>query len=675
MCGIAGIYRPDGGPVQVARVRRMADAMRHRGPDDEGYVAIDTRGRAPAVPLAGPRTAPAGFGYPAPYAPAAGAADPADRALVLGHVRLAIIDLSPGGHQPLSTADGQVWVTFGGEIYNYIELRAELQARGHEFTTASDTEVLAHGWAEWGEALFERMNGMWNVALWDARRQHLVLARDRFGVKPLYTRFRQGELAFATELRGLLAAGGPAEPHLPAAKTLLAVGRVDTGRETFFAGIEALPPGHFAIAGERGLELVRYWDLRAAAQASPPVRAETAPEALQALVTDSVRLRLRSDVKVGTCLSGGIDSSTVVALSTRLLGRAVDAYSVAYDEGPAFDERPYMALLCRETGARHHLVVPKGEDLLAELEAVTLAQEEPAAGPGVYSQWQVMRLAGQDHAKVLLDGQGADELFGGYFAFYYPLRLRALCAAGAWGEAAALARAAVRRGHSPLEVLARAAEPWLPPGLFQRGRAWLGAGDWSDLLGSALAGVPITAGAELAPPVANATDPLTERQLADVDSLLLPSLLRYEDRNSMAFSIEARVPFLDYRVAELAFRLPPAAKLTSGRTKAIVRDAMRGIVPDVILARQDKRGFEAPVVRWLVQRHASWLSDLLIQGRAVERGFVTREGVVRLLARHRHEPRGPGHELWRLTSLELWLRAAFDRQGYAVTLARGESQG
>jgi asparagine synthase (glutamine-hydrolysing) len=564
-----------------------------------------------------------------------------------------------------------VWVTYGGEIYNYVELRAELQSAGHHFLTASDTEVLVHGWTEWGEALFNRMNGMWNLALWDARRRALVLARDRFGVKPLYLQLRAEEVAFASELKGVLAAGGPAEPHPPAIAALLAEGRVDTGQETFFAGIEALPPGHFAVVHAGGLELTRYWTLRPAAGTSQVRSAAEGAEEVRALLTDSVRLRLRSDVKVGTCLSGGIDSSSVVALSGRLLGQPIDAYSVAYDEGAEFDERPYMQILCAATGVRHHLVVPSGDRLLAELEAVTRAQEEPCAGPGVYSQWQVMRLAGADQAKVLLDGQGADELFGGYFAFYYPLRLRALLAAGDWRAAAALARAARARGHSALEVLARAAEPWLPKALFERGRAWLGAGDWAQVLGPELGPAAArrrAAGAD-PPHVRDATDPLTARQLADVTSLLLPSLLRYEDRNSMAFSIEARVPFLDYRLAEAAFRLDPGLKLDGGRTKGVLRDAMRDIVPAAILARTDKRGFEAPVVRWLVGRHGSWLADLLVEGRAVERGYVRPAGVKGLLARHRGEPRGPGHELWRLVSLELWLRTAFDRGGFAVALA------
>ncbi len=407
-----------------------------------------------------------------------------------GQRRLAIIDLSPGGHQPLCRRGRTVWLVFGGEIYNHVELRAELEAAGHRFHSSSDTEVIAEGYAEWGDDVFRRMNGMWSIALWDARRRRLVLSRDRFGVKPFYVRLGGGEIAFASEIRALLAAGGePPEVHRPAVRELIADGRVDTGETTFFAGIRALPAAHFAEAGRDGLDLVRYWDLAAVARGTAPGRLGAngdgqAAEALRAVLTDSVRLRLRSDVRVGSCLSGGIDSSTVVALGTRILGGApMDAYSVAYDEGEAFDERRHMATAVAATGARHHLIVPKGEDLLDELVQVTVAQEEPSAGPGVYSQWQVMRLAGQDRAKVLLDGQGADELFGGYFAFYYPPRLRGLLGTGDFAAALALARAAVARGHSPLEVVARAAEPWIPRALFRRGRLYLGAGDWARALG------------------------------------------------------------------------------------------------------------------------------------------------------------------------------------------------
>ena len=666
MCGIAGIWRLDGAGVALARVRAMTAAMRHRGPDDEGYVALDPAGALPPVVLGGPRTQGAARGADLPWCPRPGPdRDPEGRALVLGHLRLAIIDLSPGGHQPLAGRGGAVWITYNGEIFNYVELRSELVARGHVFRSASDTEVLAAGWLEWGEGLFARLNGMWSLALWDGRARTLVVSRDRLGVKPFYYRFDGTEFAFASEPAGLLALGAAA-PAPRAIARLIAAGRVDVGEDTFFEGIHSLPAAHHARIDGAGVHCTRFWDLPVTAGGSVTVgSAVTAgsAEALHDLLTDAVRLRLRSDVPVGTCLSGGIDSSAIVALGTRLLGAPLDAYSVAYEEGAAFDERPHMRALVAATGARHHLTVPRGDDLRAELDRVARIQGEPTAGPGVYSQWHVMRVAGENAAKVLLDGQGADELFAGYFAFYFPLRLRDLIAAGEIAPAAELARAAVARGHSRLEVAARAAEPWIPAALFRRGREWLGAGDWARVMTPELARVARAAWPEPGP--ARRGDELTARQAADVRSLLLPSLLRYEDRNSMAFSIEARVPFLDYRVVEFAFRLPAAAKLAGGVTKRVLRDAMRGVVPDSILARTDKRGFEAPVVRWLAARHAGWLREMLVGGRAVERGFVVRRAVAGLVDELLARPRGPGHEVWRLLSLELWLRAAFDPGGFA----------
>ncbi len=672
MCGIAGIFRLDGAPVPVARVERMAAAMRHRGPDDEGFVALDPAGVEPAIVRAGSRTAAGVPGAPYPWCPPASPdPHPPARPLVLGQVRLAIIDLSPGGHQPLSSADGAIWVTFGGEIFNYIELRQELRARGYEFRSATDTEVLVHGWAEWGEGLFSRLNGMWAIALWDARQRRLVVSRDRLGIKPFYYRHDGKEFAFASELHGLLAIAS-AEPDPRAVSLLVAAGRVDTGEETFFTGIRSLPAAHHARIERDGVHPTRFWDLPAGPEASArevsaahgadlrPVAAE-----LRDLVTDAVRLRLRSDVPVGTCLSGGIDSSSIVAIGTSLLGASMDAYSVAYDEGVEFDERSHMRVVVTATGARHHLVVPRGENLLADLLEVSRIQEEPTAGPGVYSQWHVMRLAGQNGAKVLLDGQGADELFGGYFAFYYPLRLRDLIVRGEIRAASALARAAVRRGHSPLEVAARAAEPWIPAAVFRRGREWLGAGDWARVLTPELGGMARAESARTRHAAGWTGDPMTARMAADVRSLLLPSLLRYEDRNSMAFSIEARVPFLDYRVVERAFTLGPEAKLTGAITKVVLREAMRGIAPADILARTDKRGFETPVVRWLAARHGAVLREMLVSGRAVERGFLRRRGVAAVVDELLRRPRGPGHDVWRLLSLEAWLRTAFDPGGFA----------
>ncbi len=674
MCGIAGIWRFDGGPVAPERVRTMTSVMGHRGPDDEGYVALDPVGERPPVVLGGPRTDPRARGAPLPYAPPAVDRDPGDRSLVLGQLRLAIIDLSPGGHQPLCNDDGSVWVTFGGEIFNYVELREELVQKGYRFRSATDTEVLVHGYCAWGEDLFRRLNGMWGIVLWDGRHRRLFCARDRMGVKPFYYRYAGNEFAFASELKGLLALA-PADPDLAAIPRLITEGRVDTGERTFFGGIQSLPAAHYGVVGKTGIDLHRFWELPGTEGDRGREHAHSV-EALRELLTDSVRLRLRSDVKVGTCLSGGIDSSTIVALGTSLLGAPMDAYSIAYDEGPEFDERAYMRAVCEATGARHHLVMPRGESLLDELMAVARAQEEPTAGPGVYSQWHVMRLAGENRAKVLLDGQGADELFGGYFAFYFPLRLRDLIGRGDVAGAVDLARAALGKGHSLLEVAARTAEPWIPASLFRRGRSWLGAGDWAEVLSPELAAMsrdPDPPGLRPRPPF---PDHLTRRQAEDLTRLLLPSLLRYEDRNSMAFSIEARVPFLDYRVVEFAFSLPPAAKLDHGLTKRVLREAMAGIVPASILARTDKRGFETPVVRWIVDRHAGWLRSTLVGGRAVERGLLDRDRLSAFLERRLARPRGPGHDVWRLLSLELWLRACVEgRPSAAVGSETGAQAG
>ncbi len=658
MCGIIGWWNLSGAPVDLRALKSAAAVMAHRGPDDEGYVALDPNHGAPPRPFAGPRTAPAARGLDLRYAPPAGDDLPAAGALALGQVRLAIIDLSPRGHQPMCNEDGAIWVTFGGEIYNFPELRDSLAGRGHRFRSQTDTEVLVHGYEEWGEDLFDRLNGMWGLAIWDARRRLLIGARDRLGIKPFYYLHAAGTFAFASEIRPLLRVAATLEqapqPNGRAIARLIERAQVDVTDETFFTGIRALGPGHYVIVDQQGPHFRRYWDLR------PPEPDDTPhdwADELRELLSDAVNIRLRADVPVGTCLSGGLDSSSVIALGSRHLPGAMDAYSVAYDEGESFDERRHMEVVVAATAARHHLVMPDADDLLARLTRVVRAQEEPAAGPGILSQWHVMQLAAQHGAKVLLDGQGGDELFGGYFAFYYPLVWRDLLRAGRPGAAWGLVRAALQGGHAPLEIVGRLLQPLLPRRLYRAARARLGTGGgWDRVLGGDFRrahGLPVPPAPE------RFADQLTSRLYWDLTRDILPSLLRYEDRNSMAYSIEARVPLLDYRLVELAFRMPGVVKADGALTKQVLRQAMTGIVPPEILARTDKRGFETPTTIWLRRHHGPALVDLVTNGQAVARGILDRSRTRQTLRAFLDDGRGPGHEIWRLLNLELWLREYF----------------
>jgi asparagine synthase (glutamine-hydrolysing) len=647
MCGIAGLYDRHG-RADLGRVQAMSQLLRHRGPDDEGLVLIDPVGGQWST-HGGADTPAAVFRSGLPWAPAGthGAPATARHGVALAHRRLAIVDLEPTGHQPLCDDKQRVWIVYNGEIYNHVELRAELEKAGHHFRGTSDTEVIVAAYRTWGEDCLSRLNGMFGFALWDADRRRLFCARDRLGVKPFYYQYDGHRFAFASEARALaLTQEWRIQPHLGAVRDLLALDWVDHGSQTFFDGLRQLPAGHWLSVGEDGFRVERWWTLSENGPASGS--AEDHARQFAELFTDAVKLRLRADVEVGSCLSGGLDSSAVVTTAARLKNAGLHAFTCAYDEGPAFDERSYVRAVAEATGATSHVVVPDGGDLWSVFDDLADQQGEPTAGQGVYSQWHVMKLANKHKLKVLLDGQGGDETLAGYFR-YLPTRLRDLATAGEWSRFAALfGPVSDRLGLGT--TLLHTFEPWLPGPLVHELRTRFGQGK-DRVLSSRLRKTP-----SQAPRMSHGTRSGLWDQLA-FDTLVrqLPSLLRYEDRSSMAFAIETRLPFLDYRLVEFAFSLPDAERLDGVTTKAIARKALGDRVPKSVLERRDKMGFETPTDLWFRGRHAAEVRRRLTrQGpfqEWVDPGVVS--GALDEFLAGRREI---GLQVWRWLSLEAWSR-------------------
>jgi asparagine synthase (glutamine-hydrolysing) len=642
MCGIAGLVgrlEPDAPRV----LARMTGALRHRGPDDEGYLLA---GAGAARRFRGPDTV-AGIDDP-PLPPTL----PEGTRVALGHRRLSILDLTRGGHGPMGTRDGRLWITYNGEIFNYLELRDELRARGHVFETASDTEVLLAAYTEWGEEALPRLNGMFAFALYDARDRSVLGVRDRFGVKPFHYWSGEGLFAFASENKALLAhARVPCRPEETAVSGFLVAGALDESDRTFFADVRSLPGGHAVRVREDGAAVVRRWYTLPEPEPAPADAA-----AFRDLLEDAVRVRLRSDVDVGTCLSGGLDSSSIVALTARLRGPdaagAHRSFSIVYPE-PGLDESPHIDAVVKATGVHGSRVTPTGAELERDLPALVRSQDEPFPSASVYSQWRVMRLAAEAGVRVLLDGQGGDEVLGGYRYHLGPFLAETARTRG-WRAARreiALLHENAQVGRSLLlGLLAYHALP-VPDGI-RRGAVRRYASH--RRLDPAV----------LDPDFRRRSGPATSERHRPRATLLaerregllrtsLPALLRYEDRNSMAFSVEARTPFLDYRLVERAQALPSADLIRRGWTKAILREAMEGIVPESVLWRRDKLGFATPEVRWLREiapRVREWLGrDSLLAPR------LQASALAAWLAGSDAElARRPG--LWRLVSAELWLR-------------------
>lgn len=599
MCGIFGIVAMDGGGVDPAALARGLSRLRHRGPDDAGVILADCR-RGCVVAAAVADTDPT-LRLPPLAAVAARPDGQPPFAVGLGHRRLSILDLSPAGHQPMGSADGRYWITFNGEIYNYLELRSELAARGQVFRTGTDTEVILAAYAAWGRNALTRLVGMFAFALLDLEAGTLLLVRDFFGIKPLYYARTASGIAFGSEIPPLLDLPGVSRRADPQrVYDYLRFGHTDHGGRTMFADVRQLPGAHYLelpldAAGDIP-DPTQYWSL--AADDRPPGSLDQAAERLRELFLDSVRLHLRSDVPVGACLSGGIDSSAIVAAVRRIGGAALDLHTFSYVAGdPAVDEERWADAAGSAARSVMHKVRVSPAELAADLDALIALQGEPFGGTSIYAQYRVFRLASANGMSVMLDGQGADELFLGYRTFV-DARVSSLLRRGNVPAAVRVARHASAIGAGFGGMMLRASGRLAPARLQPALMGLVGQPPEPAWLSSAwLRRNGVDARVPRWPPEQDIVRGAASEALFRTS---LPALLRYEDRNSMAHSIESRVPFVTPSLASFVFSLPEEF-LVSGEavTKAVLRRSLRGLVPDPVLDRRDKIGFATPQHAWM----------------------------------------------------------------------------
>lgn len=619
MCGLFA-------SIGIAPDPARLDIIAHRGPDGRGWETF----ASPAGPVA------------------------------LGHRRLAIIDTSDAGLQPMADPSGRFRLIFNGEIYNYRELRAELEAKGEAFRTASDSEVLLRAFLIWGEDVLPRLRGMFAFLIWDDRDKTLFAARDRFGIKPLYIAQCREGLAFASEIKQLL--GEPfdtARINVARAHDYLASGLTDHTAQTLFAGVTQLRGGELARvtcapAGPR-IE-VRRWASIDSQMA--PIGEKEAVEAFRAALIESMRLHLRADVPVGSCLSGGLDSSSIVCLMARLEPQAdLHTISATYPN-TSVDERPFMEAVVAQTGARAHYVTPTPDELIERLSALIWHQDEPFGSTSIFAQWRVFEEARKVGVKVMLDGQGADEQLAGYHSAF-PYRVAEIMRGGRPDHALKLMLA--RRdahGASLMGQMARLAPLLAPEAAAEPLRKLHLRAVGRDLFDAPL----IRAEGNREGPLTAAAASLGLRRPRDVAQLCvcmtyasnLQMLLHWEDRNSMAHSIEARVPFLDPELVALSLSLPTPLKIDGVETKSVLRRAMADILPAKVRDRRDKLGFATPEPEWM----RGGLKTILAQGveTTLSRlpGLVDPKAARAMTTAMLSGARPADPALWRLANLGLW---------------------
>ncbi|CAI4033174.1 Asparagine synthetase (glutamine-hydrolyzing) [Nitrospira tepida] len=644
MCGIAGMFRFDRTPLDVKLLEAMTRSLAHRGPDEEGYVLLASDGKSKPVAVVNSlsnsvREIPPEYG------------------VGLGHRRLAVLDLSPLGRQPMASEDGLIWITYNGEVYNYLEIRRELMALGRRFRSVTDTEVVLQAYEEWGIPCLERLNGMFAFAVWDGGRNRLFCARDRLGMKPFYYRVGSNRLIFASEIKALLE--DPllkSSPNVHIIYDFLVLNLQDHTDETFFEGIRQLSPGHFLLAERDKVHVEEWWNVRP--RPSQRWSGECTPTAaFTDLFRDAVRIHLRSDVPVGSCLSGGLDSSSIVCTLRQCLPSSEIQTFSAYFKDRGCDERPYIRAVASKARTKCVEIMPDERRLLAEMPAILRAQEEPFAGTSYLAQWEIMRAASQQGVKVLLDGQGGDELLCGYPG-YWGSYVGDLIRSGFWRKACSEGSAYIRQqGRLHPTVVSNLARAVLPAHLVSDVRFGLKRHAlWLDPDFCAAHRSRDHAGLSYSRECGTALDNHIASYLRTHS---LPALLHHEDRSSMAFSVEARLPFLDSNVVEFLLGAPPELKLSRGRSKAILRDALAGVLPPEVAGRVDKMGFSTPQDRWLRETWRPELEILFSSPSFEQRGYWDPKQLRKAYERYCRGEIEIGSSVWRWVCLELWHQRFF----------------
>ena len=617
MCGISGIIHFDRSPAQESQVKAMMKEMKHRGPNDDGRFLEDNLG----------------FGF----------------------VRLSIIDLSMDGHQPMFSHDQRYVMIFNGEIFNYVELREDLKAKGHVFRTKTDTEVLLTSYIEWGEDMLHHLNGMWAFAIYDREEKTVFAARDRYGIKPFYYILEDNRFAFASEIPSLLAVlGRKPAPDQSSLFDFLVFNRTDQTEDTFFREVKKLNHGHYlkvktGPAQKKGADRIRirkWYDLKN--EVKEPF---LSPEEFRQSFCSSIELRLRSDVPVGVCLSGGLDSSSIVSVLLKDFNKKdLHTFSAVYGEHQYGDESKFIDLYRSELPNMHY-IRPDENTLLADIDSIVRAHAEPVAGTGPYAQYKVMELARQN-VTVTLDGQGADEMLAGYH-YFFGFHFKNLLRKGRVGKLASEMTHYYLKHSAFLGILSYILF-MLPASLRARARVMENGYIDADFYQSHASENTIIAG-EL-----YGSQTLKEALINHFE-FKLEHLLKWEDRNSMWFSLEARVPFLDHRLVERTLSLGDDLIINDGMTKYILREAMKGTLPEKIRTRRDKIGFGTPHDEWFrTPQFQEYIKDIIYAPAFASRGLVDVKKVQDLYARHLARKGNYGKEIWKWIHMERWFNTFVD---------------
>ena len=644
MCGIFGVLNFDEVNLEYDSLQAAVNIIRHRGPDDEGYAVFNTY----------KMNAEERFGETSAVQKGNFILSETNEIfnLAFGFRRLSILDLSVNGHQPFFNYNNgkNICLIFNGEVYNYIEIREELLAKGYKFHTGTDTEVIMNSYIEWGEDCLSKFNGMWGIALYDMRKNVLFCSRDRFGVKPFYYYKDEKKFVFASELKSIIEyfkkdSSFKKELNKENVYDYFIYNFADHTENTFIKNIKHLPPAHFVKIQGKDFNIKKYFslDVNTDFGVYDKNKFESLKNNFTELLNDSVKLRLRSDVPVGTCLSGGLDSSTVVTiinniLSKNISGEKQNTFSAVYDDA-SIDERKFIEEIVSKTNSNSHYVFPDKADFMKDINDFIFQLDEPFGGTSPYAQWNVMKLARENNVTVLLDGQGADESLGGYevyFGFLYSNLMKQ-------GNYTLLTSELMKNFKKGFEISVRGLKYYLNSknkNMKSEVSEYYNQDFLNNFSGNNILNY-------------RTKDNLNQRLYEDLTQYILPSLLRFEDRNAMKFSIESRTPFLDYRIIKMLFETEAVYKMHNGWSKWILRNSVNETVPQNIVWRRDKKGFPTPERKWMMRLKDDFIKTVTESNTELNEYFNTGE-IIKNYDSIISNQNIKSHFLWKIYNFAKW---------------------